>query len=102
MGFDMIQTHAKQLRRKIRGDGCTGAPDLSFRKCCDYHDLAYQTHRNTAGHEITRAEADRAFLECMKRNAPGAPIAGRLLPYFYYLAVRIFGSAHWKEIKRNR
>lgn len=73
----------------FKPDGCSNAPDLFWRACCDEHDRHYQTG------DISRAEADKQFLRCMQRDARsffGRHLASR----FYYYAVRIFGRGYYR------
>lgn len=71
-------------------DGCTLAPDLNFRHCCDVHDEAYWR----GGTEEDRERADRAFRQCI--HDAGHPI----LDQVYYIGVRIGGvpwlPTHWR------
>lgn len=88
-----------ELWRAVQGDGCTSAPDLRYGECCRQHDADYTHHCDETGKRITRAQADARLRACMAK-AGALPIAGRfLLPWGYWLGVRIFGARHWR---RNR
>ena len=79
----------------LKADGCSNAPDLFYRSCCDEHDVAYRTGATVDGIELTRKEADERFLVCLKASGK-TPILGTfILPYVYYVAVRLFGQAAW-------
>ena len=85
-----------QLAAALGGDGCSSAPDLFFRPCCDEHDVYYRTGRDADGAPITRAEADRRFRLCMKAN--GKTFIGRhVLSWVYWGAVRLFGGSEFQE-----
>lgn len=92
-----MKADARAAWRLIKGDGCTAAPEFTFTPCCDEHDRHYMTHTEANGRSITRAEADRRFLECCRRNAPPIPILGPLLPFIYFAAVRLFGGRYWRK-----
>lgn len=68
-------------------DGCTAAPDLTFRECCVEHDVAYRSGK------IKRSEADARLRECMR--AHGYVV----LPWVYWAAVRIFGRGFYYGAK---
>lgn len=73
-----------------RSDGCTNAPDLHYRPCCEQHDTDYTDCAKT------RAQADRDLRLCMKRR--GLTWVGRyVLPWVYWAAVRLFGASHWRQ-----
>lgn len=86
----------KQLAAALKGDGCSSAPDLFYRECCDEHDVHYRTGKTIDDQPITRAEADRQLRLCMMEHGQ-TPIVGRwLLPWVYWTAVRLFGGSSWK------
>lgn len=90
--WQRVKEHAAALK----GDGCSGSPDFFYRRCCDEHDIAYRTGKTVCGKPITRAEADKALFQCMRKTGK-TPITGRIiLPSIYWLAVRIFGHGPWK------
>lgn len=96
-----MKAKARAAWHLIKGDGCTGAPDMTFTSCCTDHDRHYTTHTHASGAPITRARADAAFLQCCKRHAPPIPVLGPLIPYLYWLAVRLFGGAFWRKSKKH-
>lgn len=86
-----------EVAAALRGDGCTSSPDLSYRACCDQHDVYYRTGHDLDGNAITRAEADRRLRRCMARSGK-TPVIGRwLLPWLYWGAVRVFGRRAWRN-----
>jgi hypothetical protein len=89
-------SEARAAWRNAQADGCTLSPELWYHRCCLNHDRAYTTGTDQAGHQITRAEADRRLYRCMAHKGRGWPLRGRLIPAIYYLAVRLFGSRRWQ------
>lgn len=87
--------HMQLLAKLVRADGCSSAPDFWFKECCDEHDVYYRTGRDSEGYPITRAEADRRLRLCLRDSAI-TPIGRFILSPLYYMAVRLFGSRHWK------
>ena len=81
----------REKARALNGDGCTNAPDLQFRDCCDLHDIMYRTGKTPCGRPVTRAEADRQLRRCMRQRG------GVFLPWLYWGAVRAFGFLHWNK-----
>lgn len=73
----------KQYMEKLpeikESDGCTLAPDGSWKKCCVLHDYARRDR------EVSNADADRMLLDCM-RDESVFP-----LPWIYYFWVRFQG-----------
>lgn len=89
----------KAMAFALKGDGCTNAPDLTYRRCCDEHDIHYRTGETLAGEPISRTEADAALFRCMRKTGK-TPVVGRLIvPAFYWLGVRLFGGGAWKGQK---
>ncbi len=64
-------------------DGCTGVPDFDIRDCCEAHDFAYRNGTKS------RAQADRDLRRCIASHG------WLLLPWIYWLGVRLFGRAHY-------
>lgn len=64
---------------QFTSDGCTMAPDLVFKPCCEDHDLYY------ALGGVSRKEADKRLRLCIKSK--GYPV----LAWTYWIAVRLFG-----------
>lgn len=89
-------TSYRDLARALNGDGCTSSPDLSYRDCCDAHDVHYRTGRDLEGRPITRREADRQLRACMRHSGKTLLIGRWLLPWLYWAAVRTFGRRAWK------
>ena len=86
-----------EIAAALRGDDCTSAPDLTYRACCDQHDVYYKTGRDLDGNPISRAEADKRLRLCMRRTGK-TPLIGRwLLPWVYWGAVRLFGRGAWQK-----
>lgn len=87
----------KSAWKAVRGDGCTMSPDIheNIRNCCNQHDADYTTGTDENGNEITRAQADKRLFECMRKNSY-TPIGKFIVAPFYYVAVRLFASNHWK------
>lgn len=76
------------FKRGYKYDGCTAVPDFDFgADCCGEHDYYYQSH------EITRAEADKKLRQCIQKKGY------IVLPWIYWLGVRIFGKRHWDKNK---
>jgi hypothetical protein len=85
--LDQLKLVWRGLRRGFRYDGCTAVPDFDFGKdCCGEHDYHYQAK------EISRAEADKRLRQCIQKKGY------ILLPWIYWLGVRIFGyKAYYKK-----
>lgn len=99
----MIEEKTRRIARlralwlAVRGDGCTNAPDLLYRHCCDRHDADYTTHCDESGRPLSRLKADQRLFECMKDASPLLGISHYILPSVYFLAVRAFGAPYWKK-----
>lgn len=90
----------KALAWALKGDGCSRAPDLFYRSCCDEHDIHYRTGMTLAGVSLTRKQADTRFRKCLQKNGK-TPILGTfILPWIYYAAVRLFGESSWNRDKK--
>jgi hypothetical protein len=77
------------LKKGVKYDGCTAVPDFDFgADCCGEHDYHYQLG------DVTRAEADRKLRECLRKKGYF------LLPWAYWLGVRIFGARFYKGTKK--
>lgn len=79
----------------IIDDHCTAAPELFYSACCQQHDREYATGLDGSGQPITRFQSDMAFLKCCKERRKFYPITGLVIPWMYFLAVRIFGGRRW-------
>ena len=49
----------KQLKN-FKSDGCTAAPDLFWRDCCEEHDLCYKYHKEL---DKTRRQSDKELYQ---------------------------------------
>ena len=86
------------IRGAIKGvldwstDGCTASPDFNFTGCCEDHDFSY---RNAA---ISRRQADRRLRACIRSKG------WVLLPWVYWIAVRLFGwrAYNWDKLASTR
>lgn len=77
---------AKGIKEGYKYDGCTAVPDFNFgADCCNLHDYFYRTHA------VTRSMADRKLRECIQRKGY------IVLPWIYWLGVRIFGRRFWNK-----
>lgn len=76
-------------------DHCTAAPELFYAECCQKHDIEYAAGCDASGKKITRFRSDLNFLDCCKERRKNYPITGLLIPWAYFLAVRIFGGSRW-------
>jgi len=89
-----------EMAQALKGDGCTRAPDLAYRECCDEHDIAYRTGCDVDGNPVTRAGADKRLRQCMA--GAGYTFLGRwFLPWMYWGAVRLFGRGHYYARKMD-
>ena len=79
----------------LKTDGCTSAPDLCFRDCCNGHDIAYRTGMDENGNPITRSQADARFLRCMTAKAMTDRNAAGIVAPVYFACVRVFGESMW-------
>jgi hypothetical protein len=101
----ILHIHASQ-NQEYAWDGCSpkfmllglavGTPDGAINpktgKAITYyasmaHDILYQFRKDLKGF-VTRKQADRVFLELLRRD-------GFQLAEVYYLAVRLFGLTYW-------
>lgn len=60
-------------------NGCTKAPDLNFKSCCDNHDLAYELKRRN------KYKADYDLMICMLKRGH------IILAPLYWVFVSTFG-----------
>ena len=84
---------ARILKQRIdvSSDGCSGAPDFGFTKCCVEHDYYYRNPQELTG--VSRQEADRRLRKCISDKA-GA------ISWVYWGAVRLFGWIPWNKAGR--
>jgi len=74
------------LKKGFKYDGCTAVPDFDFGyDCCGEHDYHYQAL------DVTRAEADKRLRQCIQKKGY------IILPWVYWLGVRIFGKEYWRK-----
>jgi hypothetical protein len=88
---DRRPTAGEHLRAivQLNSDGCTLAPDLNIRRCCERHDYYYRHSGKFRYCSVTRREADRLLLDCMQAQDY------RFLAWVYWAAVRLFGWWFW-------
>lgn len=104
----------------IKGNGCTGIPDLYLETPCNRHDRHYETHVHRDGRPITRFEADVELAKDAWKSLPVVPpnlkwdfksslknavtlpilipfraVAKVVVPPVVFGGVRIFGGSHW-------
>lgn len=87
------------MKRGVKLDGCTGAPDFNFAICCAEHDTHYQ---GKADVPISRWEADNRLRKCILKK--GIPQKLWFIPYnsnwflagVYYGVVTLFGGLFHK------
>lgn len=96
-----VTTNIRAAWRRLKGDGCTGAPDLWFSACCRDHDAAYTFGTDANGTPTTRKAADLALLRCTQAALTNRPAILRPLPWLFYFAVRLFGRFYWKAPRSN-
>lgn len=78
-----VATVYRSAKGVFTSDGCTSAPDFTFRACCEQHDRDYFDHT------VTRRDADDALRACMQTQGYV------ILPWVYWLAVRALGRGFW-------
>lgn len=74
---------------KYGSDGCSGAPDLNVKKCCQRHDAEYRSG------VVSRADADRALRCCMRKKG------WRMLAWLYWAVVRLLGWRFYRYDRRR-
>ena len=92
----------------VKGDGCTGIPDLWMESPCTRHDRHYTFHAHKDGTPITRFEADVELAKDVWKALPVVPDDKRLfwmspirlvvksvMPVVVFLGVRVGGATHW-------
>ena len=107
----MIKKWSSDAWDAIKGDGCTGIPDLYLESPCNRHDRHYETHVHRDGRPITRYEADVELMKDAWKSLPVVPkgpltvgkaamvpvrmVVKPILPIIVFIGVRIFGGSHW-------
>lgn len=89
----------KALAWVLKGDGCTAVPDLTYKRCCDEHDIHYRTGNTVEGNPITRLEADNRLFQCMKETGKTPLLGTHIIPTIYWIGVRLFGGKIWDRNK---
>lgn len=89
----MMAKHYRQLYgpeppADFFGDGCTGAPDLQYRRACRMHDWHYRCGTN----RLDRRLADDLLWINLRQLGASAVLA-----FVYWLAVRIAGGRHFRR-----
>ena len=81
------------LRKRIdfTTDGCTGAPDFSFKACCVEHEYYYRNPQELTG--VSRSEADCRLRKCIAKKCGS-------VAWIYWGAVRLFGWIPWNKAYR--
>lgn len=94
---DAEQEYWKSVRDRaaeLKSDGCTGVVDF-YKDCCLLHDIFYRTHRNLFGEPITKAEADKALRDCIRKKSRFGfwnPMAT-----WRWLGVKFFARRAWEK-----
>ena len=78
---------------ELQSDGCSGVPDF-YLDCCLEHDIAYRTHKNIFGEELTKAQADAHFRRCMQARSTFGVLSP--MSWWRWLAVRWLGGKSWE------
>ena len=79
------------FKKGFKYDGCTAVPDFDFgADCCGEHDYHYQAA------DISRAEADKKLRQCIQKKGY------IVLPWIYWLGVRIFGKSYYDRNKNDK
>lgn len=78
------------LKKGVKYDGCTAVPDFDFgADCCGEHDAHYQLG------DCSRAEADARLRACIRKKGYV------VLPWAYWLGVRLFAGGVWKNYRKK-
>ena len=90
---DDNSTLEKQIEMSCNKNRCTcwfdGWFDKDWGACCETHDISYYLGN------VSRAEADRQLLECVKQRG------GWFMAQAMYLAVRMFGWYAWRKYRKG-
>ena len=107
----MIKHWTKDAWDAIKGDGCTGIPDLTMESPCMRHDRHYTSHVHRDGTPITRLEADLELAKdvwkmpiwtkeelSLKKIAivPVRVVVKFIMPPILFIGVRLLGAPHWE------
>lgn len=99
-----MTVHIDQLKRAwryLRGDGCTGAPDLTYYQCCRGHDADYRLGHDENGDKITRAQADNRLFMCMLKTGKVPVLGTVIIPFVYWSFVRVIGWKVWNKYRKE-
>jgi hypothetical protein len=78
------------FRKGVKYDGCTAVPDFDFgADCCGEHDYHYQIG------DVSRWQADKNMRKCIRQKGYV------ILPWAYWLGVRIFAGGVWKRYRNE-
>jgi hypothetical protein len=86
----------KALGKRVNmdNDGCSGAPDFNFKKCCVEHDFYYRNCESITG--VSRWEADKLLRQCIRKNWK-LPF----MPWLYWIGVRSAGWIPWRKNQKR-
>ncbi len=89
MGWKEQAANLKALGKRVNltNDGCSSAPDGSWKQCCVEHDYYYRNPVELTG--VDRREADSRLHRCMRCKA------GSLIACLYWVGVRACGWIPW-------
>lgn len=88
--------------KKFATDGCTGVPDFFFFECCENHDFGYEFGAELGA--LSRLQEDNALFSCMKRKLKKHNKNKGwmwVLPYIYWLGVRVIGWSRYNKGQQN-
>ncbi len=80
------------MKHKKKSDGCTGVPDLCFRKCCTLHDKDYANKQG-------KIRSDWMFFRCML-GSTNNPVF-KFIALTYYIGVSLFGWFWYYDINKK-
>jgi len=92
MKADALKALGKRIN--LDNDGCSSAPDLTFKACCNEHDYYYRNCESVTG--VSRSEADKILRQCIQKKWK-LPI----LPWVYWGATRLFGWIPWNKNQKR-
>jgi hypothetical protein len=89
------------LVTKLKGDGCTAAPDFHYQHCCDEHDIAYRLGTDENFKSISKWNADKKLFHCMQAHSK-TPVGKYIISPLYWLAVFSFGWSAYGKARKLR
>lgn len=92
--WEAVRARAKELQ----SDGCSHVTSM-YLDCCLEHDIHYRTGRTLSNEEISRAQADKIFRECMQSRSIFKVFSP--MSWWRWMAVRLFGSDSYASKRRN-